>query len=101
MMTFNEQRHWEFPLVPTDCAYAKLGGYFGNCENRRLRPCKRREISGAILEVRKVNNAKNRWLGIKMEKFKAIVSDLGDTIRNTFVRMANSLSGSEGPKLTR
>ena len=28
MMTFNEKRHWVFPLVPTSCDYAKVGDYF-------------------------------------------------------------------------
>ena len=34
-----------------------------------------------------------------MGKFKAIVSDMEDTIRNTFVEMAHSLSGSEGSEV--
>ena len=29
MVTFHENRHWAFPLVPTACAYAKPGEYFG------------------------------------------------------------------------
>ena len=35
----------------------------------------------------------------KMGKSKAIVSDVRDTIRNTFVGMAAALSGSEGPEI--
>ena len=30
MMTYNEKRHWVFPLVPTSCSYDKLDEYFGN-----------------------------------------------------------------------
>ena len=51
---------------------------------------------GDHLEVREVNKSKNQRLGSKMEKSKAIISDMEDTIRNTFVGMANALSGSEG-----
>ena len=29
MMTSNGKHRWVFPLVPTDCAYAKLDEYFG------------------------------------------------------------------------
>ena len=34
-----------------------------------------------------------------MGESKAIVADMRDTIRNTFVRMANALSGSGGAKI--
>ena len=54
---------------------------------------------GDHLEVRKVNKTKNQRLESKMGKSKTTVSDVGDTIRNTFVRMANALSGSEGAKI--
>ena len=101
MMTFNEKRHWVFPLVPTDWAYAKLDGYFGKLQKSEIEALQVQGDFGGHLEVRKVNKTKNRWLGGKMGKFKAAVSDVGDTIRNTFARMANALSGSDGPKLTR
>ena len=55
---------------------------------------------GDHLEVRKANKAENQRLG-EMGKFKTIVSDMADAIRHTFARMANALSGSDGPKLTR
>ena len=51
MMTYNAKRRWVFPLVPTACAFDKLGDYFSaNAKNRenRGRFYKRREISGAI-----------------------------------------------------
>ena len=48
MMAFNEKHHWVFHLPPTACDYAKLGDYFGKCENRKLRPSKRRGILGVI-----------------------------------------------------
>ena len=51
---------------------------------------------GGHVEVRKVNKSKNRRFGGKMEKSKSIVSGTGDTIRDTFVGMANALSGSDG-----
>ena len=34
-----------------------------------------------------------------MEKLKAIISDMGDTVRNTFVKMANALTGCEWAKI--
>ena len=34
----------------------------------------------------------------KMGNFKAIVSDVKDAIRNTFVKMANALSGRDGAR---
>ena len=34
-----------------------------------------------------------------MGKYNAIVSDMKDTARNTFVEMAHSLAGSEGAKI--
>ena len=37
-MTFNGKNRWVFPLVPTACAYAKLGEYFG-------------KLRGSVIEV--------------------------------------------------
>ena len=54
---------------------------------------------GDHLEVRKATKAKNRRLGREIGKSKTIVSDVGDSVRNTSVRMAHALSGSEGAKL--
>ena len=48
------------------------------------------------LEVLTANKTKNPRLWSKMGKFKAIVADMQDTIRNTFAGMANALSGSDG-----
>ena len=36
MLTFNEKLHWVFPLVPTDCAYAKLDGYIGKLQKSEI-----------------------------------------------------------------
>ena len=35
-MTYNEKHHWVFPLVPTDCAYAKLSEYFGKMQKSQI-----------------------------------------------------------------
>ena len=48
MMTFNENHRWVFTLVPTDCAYAKLNGYFGNFQNSAIKYYKRKGISVEI-----------------------------------------------------
>ena len=46
-----------------------------------------------------MTKAQNRRFGRNGEIQNEIVSDVGDSIRNTFVRMANALSGSEGAKI--
>ena len=38
-MTFNDKNRWVFPLVPTACAYAKLGGYFRKMQKGKLKYC--------------------------------------------------------------
>ena len=60
MMTFNEKRQWVFPLVPTDCAYAKLDEYFAKLQKSEIEALQLHGDSGRHLEVRKVNKAKNR-----------------------------------------
>ena len=54
---------------------------------------------GGHLEVRKVNKTNHQRLESIMEKSKSIVSDMKDTIRNTFAWMVDALSGSEGFKI--
>ena len=101
MMTFNEKHHWVFPLVPTDCDYAKTGEYFGKLQKSEIEAHQVQGDFGGYLEERKVNKAENRRLWSKMGKSKAIVSDMEERIRSTFARMANARSGCDGPKLTR
>ena len=36
MMTSNDKHRWVFPLVPTACAYAKLGEYFGKLRKAEI-----------------------------------------------------------------
>ena len=36
MTTFHEKYHWVFPLVPSDCDYAKLNEYFGKLQNSEI-----------------------------------------------------------------
>ena len=36
VMTFNEKRHWVFPLAPTACAYTKLDEYFGELRKAEI-----------------------------------------------------------------
>ena len=74
----------------------KLDGYFGKFTNAEITALQVQGDFGDNLGVRKVTKTKNRRLWSKMGKSKAIVSDMKDTIRNTFVKMANALSGCEG-----
>ena len=59
MMTFNDNRHWVFPLVPTACAYAKLDGYFGKLQTHGG--------SGEHLEVGGSREKQNQRLMSKWE----------------------------------
>ena len=36
MMTYNEEHHWVFPLVPTACAYTKLNDYFWKIQKKQI-----------------------------------------------------------------
>ena len=36
MMTYNGERHWVFPLVPTAFEYAKLDGYFWKMQKSQI-----------------------------------------------------------------
>ena len=59
--------------------------------------CKRREIFGGNSAVRKVINTKTANAK-KNGKSKSIIADMVDTIRNTLLRAANTISGRYGEK---
>ena len=99
-MNFNEKHHWLLPLVPTSCAYAKLAGYIGKLLNAKITALQLQGDFGGHLDMKKVTNTQNQRLEIKMGEFKAIVSGMKDTIRNTLAEMGNALSGCEGPTVT-
>ena len=80
-MTFNEEHRWVFPLVPTACDYAKLDEYFGKLRNAKIAALQAHGDFGNHLEARKVTKTKNRRLESKMEKSKAIVSAMKDTMQ--------------------
>ena len=96
MMTFSEKHRWVFHLAPTACSYSKLDGYFGKLRRSEIEVLQAQGDFGDHLEVRKVNKTKNQRLERKLEKSKAIAPGGKETIRNTFVRMVDSLSRSEG-----
>ena len=48
MMTYNGERRWVFPLVPTAYAYAKLCGYFGEMRKAQIEVPQAQGILGAI-----------------------------------------------------
>ena len=99
MMTFDENHHCVFPLVPTACAYTKLDGYFGKLQKAQIEVLQMQGGCGENLAVRKVMESKNRRLMIKMGKYKAIISDMEDTIRNSLLRGANTIAGWPGNKI--
>ena len=51
---------------------------------------------GRNLAVRKAAKSKNRRLMSQMGKSEAIISDMGDTIRNSLLRAADTISGCYG-----
>ena len=67
MMTYNGKHHWVFPLLPTDCAYAALGEYFGKLQKSQISALQAHGDFGCHLEVRKVTKSKSRRLESKME----------------------------------
>ena len=99
MMTFNEKRRWLFPLVPTCCAYAKLDAYFGKLRKAGVEARQMKGDFGKNLAVRNVAKTKNRRLMSKMEKSKAIISDMEDAIQNSLLRVADTISGCPGEKI--
>ena len=70
MMTFNEKRHWAFPLCPTACAYAKLGDYFGKMQKSQIDAMQAQGDFGDHLEVRQLNTTKNQRLERKWRNSK-------------------------------
>ena len=54
---------------------------------------------GGHLGVMGVVETKNQRLMSKMEKSKAIISDMEDTIQNSLLRAANTISGGSGDKI--
>ena len=51
---------------------------------------------GGNSAVRKVAKSKNRRLLIKMGEFKAITPDMDDAIRNSLLRVVDTISGCVG-----
>ena len=62
MMTYNGKHHWAFPLVPTDCAYAKLNDYFWEMGQVQVEVMQVRAYFGDRSEVRKATKSKSRKL---------------------------------------
>ena len=53
---------------------------------------------GGNSAVREVAKSKNQGLMIKMGKSKAIISDMQDAVRNSLLRVANTIPGCVGNK---
>ena len=92
MMTFNEKRHWVFPLVPTACAYTKLNEYFGKLRSPEIEAPQLQGDFGGILAVQKVIRAQS---GDCKVKWKVSIRRFlkWDMVRNTLFRMVNTISG--------
>ena len=52
MMTFNENHHWVFHPIPTDCACAKLDEYFGKLRKAEIGALQMKGDFGGNLAVR-------------------------------------------------
>ena len=71
MMTFNEKHHWVFPLVPTACSYAKLGGYLGKLQKSQMEGLQVQGFFGSFGSPES-GQSQNRRLGVKMETQKRL-----------------------------
>ena len=65
MMIFNGKNHLVFPLVPTDCAHAKLHEYFGKLQNSKIEALQAQGDFGGNLSARGVLRAKSNDCDVK------------------------------------
>ena len=91
-MTFNDKHHWVFPLVPTACAYTKLGEYFRKMQKHQIEVLQTQGDFSETQEVRKVSKSKQNRERNRMEKFTNIISDLGNLIQNSLTRAVRMIS---------
>ena len=91
-MTFNDKHHWVFPLVPTACAYTKLGEYFRKMQKHQIEVLQTRGDFSETQEVRKVSKSKQNRERNRMEKFTNIISDLKNLIQNSLTRAVRMIS---------
>ena len=76
MMNFNEKHRWLFPLVPTACAYTKLGEYFGKSRKSEIEALQIQGDFGGNSAGWVVAKTKNQRSMSTMGKSKAIISDI-------------------------
>ena len=91
MMTSDENHHLVFPLVTTACDYTKLDEYFGELRKAEIEVMQTQGDFVGNLAVREVARTKNQRLMSKMGQSEAIISDMKDTIRNSLLRLANTI----------
>ena len=96
MMAFSEKHHCVFPLAPTSCAYTKLNEYFGKLRGLGIEDLQVQGDFGGNLSVREVLRKKHQRLPSKMKRRKTAISDMGDMIRNTLLRVVNAISDCSG-----
>ena len=95
-MTFNDKHRWVFPLVPTACAYAKLGDYFRKMQKRQIEAPQAQGDFSETQDARKVTKSKQKRERNRMEKFTDIISDLGNLIQNSLTRAVQMISKTDG-----
>ena len=98
MMTFNEKHHLVFPQVPTACACAKLDEYFGELRKAEIEALQTQgDFGGEIWRLGRLWRPKSK-IGGKMGKFKAVIPGMKDTVRNSLLQVAKTISGCVGCK---
>ena len=95
-MTFNDERHWVFPLVPNACAYAKLDDYFREMQNKQIEVLQTQWGFLGPQEVRKVSKSKQNRERNRMGNFTNVISDLGNLIQNSLTRPVRMISRPGG-----
>ena len=93
MMTFNEKHNWVFHLAPTAFDYSKLDEYFGKLRKAEIGARQTHRDFGGNSAVRKGSGTENPTMLSKMEKSKAIISGMKDSIRNSLLRAGDTISG--------
>ena len=101
MMTPDEKNRSVFPLVLTSCSCYKLNEYSGKFRGvaggggggpTKIEVLSAKGDFGGDLSFRKVSRSKQRTQS-KMGSSKTAVSEMGEMIQNTLLRLVNTISG--------
>ena len=72
-MTFNDKHRWVFLLVPTACAYAKLGDYFRQMQTQQIEVLQTQADFSETQQVRKVSKSKQNRERNRIGKFTNVI----------------------------